>query len=384
MKNKILIVEPDTIFATRLAAALERGKYQATIVRHIRDACLILVQQPHDLAFVPAQSDDGLLRALLVLQPELPLVGIVPVPHTPLPQLQRSRLKTLLSKSRFDMELPLVLEAILQKPVSPLFLQVKTGEAQVISVVDMGRVAVLLQRAFRETGVTTAFIQNQAALAFAGEFNNEQAALIAARCQQTWSATQMTAQMQFYRLPGRIEEMLLYTLPVGETHHLVLAASPTTPLTMLRSLSEQLRPQLTELIGQEMVVAAAPLPQTPIITQSNTNNHTFAILWRAYEPIPDFLNIPLRRALERIARANACLLTHFDVTNQYVHLVVSCPPGRNSTWAAHLFKSGSERELQTQFQVRTSFWSPGHYATTSADPLSPAELDLFMQHPLAT
>jgi REP element-mobilizing transposase RayT len=92
----------------------------------------------------------------------------------------------------------------------------------------------------------------------------------------------------------------------------------------------------------------------------------------------------LRRALERIAKANACLLPHFDVTNQYVHLVVNCPPGRNSTWAAHLFKNGSERELQTQFQVRTSFWSPGHYAITSADPLSPAELDLFMQHPLAT
>ncbi|MBK9053556.1 MAG: hypothetical protein IPL78_22445 [Chloroflexi bacterium] len=119
MKNKIIIVEPDTEFATRLAAALEKGQYQATIVRNVRDACLILVQQHQDLAFVPAQSDDGLFRALLILQPDLPLVGIVPAPHTPLPQAQRARLKTLLSKTRFDVELPLVLEAILQKPVSP-------------------------------------------------------------------------------------------------------------------------------------------------------------------------------------------------------------------------------------------------------------------------
>ncbi|MBK9053554.1 MAG: transposase [Chloroflexi bacterium] len=138
---------------------------------------------------------------------------------------------------------------------------------------------------------------------------------------------------------------------------------------------------MLELTGIEVTVAAAEYTPTPPPPQPVRTNHAYAILWRAREPLPDFLHIPLRRALERIAKANACMLTHFDVTEQYVHLVVNCPPGRNGTWAAHLFKNGSERELQTQFQVRTTFWTTGHYATESPDPLPHAELDLFMQIP---
>ncbi len=381
MKNKIIIVEPDTEFATRLAAALEKGQYQATIVRNVRDACLILVQQHQDLAFVPAQSDDGLFRALLILQPDLPLVGIVPAPHTPLPQAQRARLKTLLSKTRFDVELPLVLEAILQKPVSPMFLEPDQGPTQVVSLVDIGRVMALLQQMTADTGIAALFTQHRSVLAFAGELSNEQATLIAARCQQTWQPEILTAQMQFYRLPGRVGELLLYTRPIGKINALVLVASPTTPLSMVRAQADALRPQLLELTGIEVTVAAAEYTPTPPPPQPIRTNHAYAILWRAREPLPDFLHIPLRRALERIAKANACMLTHFDVTEQYVHLVVNCPPGRNGTWAAHLFKNGSERELQTQFQVRTTFWTTGHYATESPDPLPHAELDLFMQIP---
>lgn len=380
MKNKIIIVEPDTEFATRLAAALEKGQYQATIVRNVRDACLILVQQHQDLAFVPAQSDDGLFRALLILQPDLPLVGIVPTPQTPLPQAQRARLKTLLSKTRFEVELPLVLEAILQKPVSSMFLETDQGSTQVVSLVDIGRVMGLLQQMTADTGITALFTQHRSVLAFAGELSNEQATLIAARCQQTWQPELLTAQMQFYRLPGRVGELLLYTRPIGKDNALVLVASPTTPLGMVRMQADALQPQLLEMTGIEVTVAAAPYTPALPSPQPARTNHAYAILWRAREPLPDFLHIPLRRALERLAKANACMLTHFDVTEQYVHLVVNCPPGRNGTWAAHLFKNGSERELQTQFQVRTTFWTTGHYATESPDPLPVAELDLFMQN----
>ncbi len=175
MKNRILIVEPDTEFATRLAAALEKGEYEATIVRNVRDACLILVQQAQDLAFVPAQSDDALLRALLILQPDLPLVGIVPAPNTPLPQAQRARLKTLVSKSGFTVELPLVLEAILQKPVSPMFLEVEKQPTQVVPAVDIGRILAILQQVSAEIDVATVFAHGRSVLAFSGDLTNEQA-----------------------------------------------------------------------------------------------------------------------------------------------------------------------------------------------------------------
>lgn len=383
MKSRILIVEPDIEFATRLAAALEKGEYLATIVQQVRDACLILVQQPQDLAFVPAQSDDGLLRALLALQPNLPLVGTVPAPHTPLTQSQRYRLKTLLSKTHFDVELPLVLEAILQKPVSPLFLEVERERKRFIPAVDVGRVVALLEQVTQETSLMTIFAQGRSVLAFTGKLTNEQANLIAVHCQQTWSKEKLTAQVQFYRLPGRVGELLLYTRPVGDGYYLILGAVPTTPLTTLRVQARQVQPRLLELIGVEIPVAAAGL--SPLsVTQAVPSPHSYAIIWRAREPLPNFLHIPLRRALERIAHAQACILTHFEVTEQYVHILVSTPPGRNGTWAAHLFKNGSEQELQLQFQVKSTFWAVGHYATESVDPLSEAEREMFLHQPLTS
>ncbi|MBK9053555.1 MAG: hypothetical protein IPL78_22440 [Chloroflexi bacterium] len=71
-------------------------------------------------------------------------------------------------------------------------------------------------------------MQHRSVLAFAGDLTNEQATLIAARCQQTWQEGEMTAQMQFYRLPGRVGELLLYSRPIGDGYFLRLVAPPTT------------------------------------------------------------------------------------------------------------------------------------------------------------
>lgn len=384
MKTRILIIEPDNDFATRLAATLEKGEYQATIVRNVRDACLILVQQPQHLAFVPAHCDDGLLRALLFLQPELPLVGIVPAPPSQLTQSQRTRLKTVISKTRYTVELPLVLEAILQKPIPSLFLEDKpenkASYLPTTSAVDIGHVVALLQQFTTDTGIAAIFTQGASVLAYSGDITNEQAITLSHQAHQTWTHGTLSAQVQFYRLPGRVGELLLYSRPITEPYFLLLAALPTTSLGHLRQQVDQLRPRLQELIGVETSIAAAlsPLPTLP--PKSGNNHHTYAILWRTRETLPDFLHIPLRRALERIAKANACVLTHYELSHDHVQIVVTCPPGRNSTWAAHLFKNGSEKEIQIQFQVRSTFWLPGYYATESADPLPAVERDLFLQH----
>jgi REP element-mobilizing transposase RayT len=88
----------------------------------------------------------------------------------------------------------------------------------------------------------------------------------------------------------------------------------------------------------------------------------------------------LRRALERLAAANACVLTHTLVRPELVHLVVTCPPGRDSAWAAYLFKNGSEQVIQQQFGVAATLWDKGFYAVESADPLATAELNIFLEH----
>ena len=118
-----------------------------------------------------------------------------------------------------------------------------------------------------------------------------------------------------------------------------------------------------------MALAAAP----------NGRQKSYAIVWRPIRPIPKSLHIPLRRAIERLATANACTLGFTSVHEKLIHLVVTCPPGRDSTWAAYLFKNGSEDTIQKEYGVTATLWDTGFYAVESSEPLSEAELNLFLE-----
>ena len=120
---------------------------------------------------------------------------------------------------------------------------------------------------------------------------------------------------------------------------------------------------------------------TPLKAYANNRqkNHSFAIVWRPLKKLPPALEIPLRRALERLAATNGCGLQQVTVQSELIHLVVTCPPGRDSAWAAYLFKNGSEEIIQQEYSVNASLWETGYYATESEQPLSEAELNLFLQ-----
>ncbi|MCZ7670100.1 MAG: transposase [Chloroflexi bacterium] len=87
----------------------------------------------------------------------------------------------------------------------------------------------------------------------------------------------------------------------------------------------------------------------------------------------------MRRALERLAATNGCGLQQVSVQPEPIHLVVTCPPGRDSAWAAYLFKNGSEEIIQQEFNVTANLWETGYYATESEEPLTETELNLFLE-----
>ena len=78
-------------------------------------------------------------------------------------------------------------------------------------------------------------------------------------------------------------------------------------------------------------------------------------------------------------------MTYIAVQTELIHLVVLCPPDRDSAWAAYLFKNGSEATIQQEFGVQDILWETGHYATESSEPLSEAELRIIScRKPLTT
>jgi hypothetical protein len=177
-------------------------------------------------------------------------------------------------------------------------------------------------------------------------------------------------------LAARAGDLLLYSRAVTDEYLLTLVALPETPLRELRQQARTVTAQL-ELVLQGKTLQDAQAETTA--AAPNGQRISYAIVWRPIRPIPKSLHIPLRRAIERLAMANACTLSYTSVHERLIHLVVTCPPGYDSTWAAYLFKNGSEDTIQREYGVAASLWDTGFYAIESTDPLSEAELNLFLE-----
>ena len=157
---------------------------------------------------------------------------------------------------------------------------------------------------------------------------------------------------------------------------LTLVAVPEKPVAELQTQTEPYVVNLPEARHGRKVFDAATVS---VRKNGHNGRKSYAIVWRPVRPLPVSLHIPQRRAIERLAVANACVITHIAVQSELVHMVVICPTGRDSVWAAYLFKNGSERTIQQEFNVHAELWDTGFYATESTEPLTDAELNIFLE-----
>ena len=200
-------------------------------------------------------------------------------------------------------------------------------------------------------------------------------AAIAVQVNEGWAARRPIAQVQFFRSPDQEQDVLLYSRPAGEEYLLTLAARPQAGLSQLRLRAEMLANRLAAVREGGL----AP-PETVVWQEDDmVEPHSFVLAWRPVARLPAMMREPLQQSLERLAKENACVMTHMDIRPELVHLVVTCPPGRSSRWAAFLFKEGSEKAMQSQFELQTELWAKGYYGAESAGPLSDAELNLFLE-----
>ena len=376
MTKHILILEPDRAFAARLEQALRRtGAFVVATVATVKEACLRLRQERQEVAFIAVMESAQVMRCLRVVQPDLRLVLMTATAETQVPAVYLGQVQGVLIKSLVDVELPMVMAAAINQPFLP------SGAAPAGSVpvevppLDTDAVLAILQQAKLGRLVqTVVFSQAAQLLAHWGELTPTEAATVALHVVEAWDRTAHPARVQFVHLPARAGDLLLYSCSVAEDYLLTLVALPETPLNELRSRTDKILAPLVKIIKG----STTPLP---LLQTGPLNGRTaYAIVWRPVRPLPPSLHIPLRRALERLAAANACVLTHTLVRPELVHLVVTCPPGRDSAWAAYLFKNGSEQVIQQQFGVAATLWDKGFYAVESADPLATAELNIFLEH----
>lgn len=378
--EKILILEPDERFAAQLLADLMAlGDYVVASAPTLREACLLLAQQPQDLALVPVESCQSLVRSLRSLHPGLRIVLLLPDRDYYVPGPCGAAIQGTLVKTTLRDQLRDVLEKAMSAPLpladTPPPPLIETSAVQVVT--DQ------LQQLVQEDRLLGALLSATDRLfGHAGALDDAQAKEILERVQHTWLPSN-TAQIQFYRLGNGTNDLLLYTRRVHEEFLLTFAAQPDTPVGRLRRRADAAWQTVAALVNGGASETSEPQPVPHVFERKPDADAasapvSYAIVWRPRKPLPHQLLLPVRRALERVAEANACVLSHVQVEPSLVHVVTSCPPERSSAWVAHLFKRGVESEIQEQFGVEAHMWEKGFYAAPSATPLSQAELSLFL------
>ncbi len=371
--TKILILDSDKEFTVKLARQIRaNGRYSVIAAPNVREARYQLVQYHPDLAFVPVSEDDRVIRSLRAHQEELRIVLMTPSPEFHVPEIYSGQVQAVLIKSHLEADLPDILAQALHQPLikgqtKPLIPPKRPDTALLIAVLQQANLGQLIQ--------TAVFAQKERVVAHWGQLNDSEVAAIALHVHNNWPETDANTRVQFYRLPARAGDRLLYSRCLERLFLLTLVALPETPLTRLRIEAAQIADHLAEAMhGKDSFESSL---KTYAATRQKT--HSFAIVWRPLKKLPPALEIPLRRALERLAATNGCGLQQVSVQPELIHLVVTCPPGRDSAWAAYLFKNGSEEIIQQEFNVTANLWETGYYATESEEPLTETELNLFLE-----
>jgi len=371
--KQFLILDPDKTFTIQLAQQIRANGFPSVLAAPtMREARYHQARNKIDLAFIPVSDDDKIIQALRTRQPHMRIILMTPSPEYHVPELFSGKVQAVLIKSHLTADLPNVIERAFNQPLikgqtKPLSPPKRPDTALLIAVLQQANLGQLIQ--------TAVFAKNDRVLAHWGQLNDTEVASIALRVGQNWLSENINVRVQFHRLPARSGDRLIYSRCVEESFLLTLVALPETPLTRLRIEADQIADHLAEAMhGRDLF-------DTPLkaYAHNKQQTHTFAIVWRPLKKLPPALEIPLRRALERLAATNGCGLQQVSVQPELIHLVVTCPPGRDSAWAAYLFKNGSEEIIQQEYSVNASLWETGYYATESEEPLSDTELNLFLQ-----
>lgn len=380
MAQDILILEPDREFADRLVAALHGiGSYSITVVPTLKEACLHLVQSPKDLAFVPIAEGAKITRSLRAIQPDLRLILITPTADVEIPVTYSGRVQGVLIKPMLAVDLPVMMQEALAQP----FYVRESAEVELARPGQMLDTAVLVSTLHQaELGrfvKGAIFARAHKLLAYWGDLNERECATVALHVGKGWSDVALQERLQFLHLPARAGDLLLYTCQTPSHFLLTLVALPETPVGELRRYAASLAVRLADVAGGHTALPGQTFQFA--VREGNVHGRvTYAIVWRPIEPMADALTEPLRQALLRLAGANGCVLNHIAIQPDLVHILVTCPPGRDANWVAALFKSGSEQTIQQEYGVVVSLWEAGFYATEASRPLTQAELDLFLAH----
>ena len=382
----ILIIEPDNGFAQALAQELKKiGPATISTVPTIPEGCLILSQRPQSLVFMPVSDDTAtLVRALRALQPGVPII-LTMGEETAVSPAVTNQVQGTLSHKNLKSHLPRLLDqapafvpthdASRAKPHAPspapppkISSKQPIRPADVQHLFDRVELGELVQTIILSPANTI--------LASRGRHKPAIQKIFVAQIGADWNG-RYAARLQFQPTPSG--DAQLYARALSDGYLLTLVATPEASLRELRMRGEALTAVIQQLLDGQQPDTLAPIQFSTGQPDQREKRISYNIAWQPQKPLRPDLQIPLRRALQRLAHENACVLTYVTADPELIHLHINCPAARGSDWIAYLLKNGSEEIIQKEYHLDEPLWATGFYAAESAKPLSDNELRLLLE-----
>ena len=369
--KRVLVVEFEERFAARLFQVLQdAGEYEVSSARTMREAFLILAQQPQDIAFIPAAEHDNVIRSLRTLRPSLPLIAVTERASEPLPAAFQGEVDAVLGRNELERNSVRAALARATGEGVPDALTAEAGDDTQLPLVTR-----LRQACVAEKVLTCLVAEGERVVAHHGTLDEEEVEAVAYITGRSWR-NGLTGQMQFVRLPTRLGVLLIYSLPLRGGRRLAVAAQPEMAVSRLRVEGSNVAAAVTSL-GANLPEAGAPVvPPLPSKDEESADEQLFTISWRARSPLPDVLHVPLKRSLKKIAVTHGCTLSTLKIAGDQVYLVIACPPYRDGEWAAELLREGTEQAIQEQFGVSARLWAADYRVRPGRHPLQREPLSL--------
>ncbi|MEZ4511682.1 MAG: hypothetical protein R3C62_07400 [Chloroflexota bacterium] len=384
----ILIIEPDNGFAQALAQELKKiGPTTISTVPTLPEGCLILSQRQQSLVFMPVGEDTAtLVRALRALQPGVPIILTLGEETAVSPAIT-SQIQGMLTHKNLKSYLPQLLAQ------TPAFVPVRaadpakppaasptppplptTSSKQPIRPADIQHLFDRVE--LGELVQTIILSQGETVIASHGRHKPALQKLFISQIGADWNG-RYSARLQFHPTPnGNVQ---LYARALSDGYLLTLVAMPEASLRELRMRGEALTAVIQQLLDGRQPETLDTIQFSPSQPGQREKRISYNIAWQPQKPLRPDLQIPLRRALQRLAHENACVLTYVTAAPELIHLHINCPATRGSDWVAYLLKNGSEAIIQKEYHLDEPLWATGFYAAESAKPLSDNELRLLLE-----
>lgn len=390
MAKNILLLEPKLAASQQLAKHLERHPEQTVYsVKTMREACAVVTEQTIDLALLPVTRNDTLVYSLRMLQPDIAIILIAASADQIVPERQRQVVRGVIDRrallEQADQEDYLVADPVMLEPLFRSFtpddpLTPKLRQPAPLNPDHFSEIARELLKTPQIQFVV--FLQEQEIIGYHTSDNTEQLSAAAAVVKERINDGEgpPPAQIEFIDPKEAAaaalfpdDTLMLYTRPFG-SYMMTIGAHAQTPVSLLRKLIKQI--QLRYVSGQNFI--ASPSSAALKIEDEEGALASYVLVWRPQIALNAENRLALDKILPAIALAEGFVLQDIILNERFVHVVVSCPPQRNSAWLAQTLKHNSEIALQKKIGYAVPIWSKGYYAKRSGNPLSAAELNRYL------